>query len=198
MVYLVDDDPAVRKSLERLLRADGLQVQTFATPQAFLRAELPEAPGCLILDVELPELNGLALQQTLIQRGFSMPVIFLTGHGDIPMTVQAMKAGAQDFLLKPFDAERLLAAVHTAVTADEQAYRQRQEAALLRQRATALSTREREVMSLVVSGLMNKQVGSRLGVTEKTIKVHRGQVMRKMQADSLADLVRMSEKIGMS
>jgi FixJ family two-component response regulator len=198
IVFVVDDDPSVRKALGRLLKAAGFRAETFATADEFLRRPPPEAPACVILDVELPGLSGLDLQRALAERDADLPVVFITGHGDIPMSVRAMKAGAADFLPKPFDDEQLLAAVRQAVARHALARQAGAEATVLRRRAASLSPREREVLALVVSGLLNKQVGHRLAVTEKTVKAHRAQVMRKMQAASLAELVRMAGRIGLA
>jgi FixJ family two-component response regulator len=197
IVFVIDDDPSVRKALGRLLRAAGFRAEAFATADEFLRRPPPEAPACVILDVQLPGLSGLDLQRALAERDADLPVVFITGHGDIPMTVRAMKAGAADFLPKPFDDEALLAVVRQAVARHALARQAGAEVADLRRRAATLSPREREVLALVVSGLLNKQVGHRLAVTEKTVKAHRAQVMRKMQASSLAELVRMAARIGL-
>jgi FixJ family two-component response regulator len=196
IVFVVDDDASIRRALARLLRADGLSVTTFASAQEFLHHGRPAAPACLVLDVRMPELDGLELQRSLNEANSALPIVFITGHGDIPMSVRAMKAGAVDFLPKPFDDQELLSAVRQAIAKDQQGRRERANTAALRERAESLTAREHEVMALVVSGLLNKQIGHRLGVSEKTIKVHRGQAMRKMRAGSLAELVRMAEKIG--
>ncbi|HKB35279.1 MAG TPA: response regulator transcription factor [Gemmataceae bacterium] len=196
IVFVVDDDASVRRALARLLQADGLTVATFASAKEFLHHGRADAPACLVLDVRLPELDGLELQRSLNEENSALPIVFITGHGDIPMSVRAMKAGAVDFLPKPFDDQELLSAVRQAIAKDLQGRREQASTAVLRERAESLTAREHEVMALVVSGLLNKQIGHRLGVSEKTVKVHRGQAMRKMRAGSLAELVRMAEKIG--
>lgn len=196
IVFIVDDDPSVRKALGRLLRSFGFQVEVFSAAQKFLEHKLPDAPGCLVLDVRLPGLDGLELQRSLSEANVTLPIVFITGHGDIPMTVRAMKAGAVDFLPKPFEDQDLLNAVRQAIAKDVQARQEQADVTVLQQRVDALTPREREVLELVVSGMLNKQVGHQLGITEKTIKVHRAQVMHKMQAGSLAELVRMAEKVG--
>jgi FixJ family two-component response regulator len=193
-VCVIDDDPSVRQALSRLLRAAGFRATAFASAEEFLQQALPEPPACLVLDVYLPGRNGLDLQHALAGREARPPVVFVTGHGDIPMSVRAMKAGAADFLPKPFSDEDLLAAVRQAVARHARARRADAESADIRRRAESLSPRERQVMGLVVGGLLNKQVGHRLGVTEKTVKAHRARVMRKMRADSLAELVRLAGK----
>jgi FixJ family two-component response regulator len=197
-VYVVDDDESVRKALGRLLRSAGLRVETFASAQDYLGHDGADVPGCLVLDVYLPGLDGLELQRALNEAKDSLPIVFITGHGDIPMTVRAMKAGAVDFLPKPFDDRDLLAAVRQAVANDVQARQAKAKVSEVRQRVESLTPREREVLALVVSGLMNKQIGHRLGVTVKTVKVHRSQVMRKMNARSLAELVHLAERIGVT
>jgi FixJ family two-component response regulator len=194
-VFVIDDDPSVRKALGRLLKAAGFRVEALASAEEFLGRSLPDVPACVILDVQLPGLDGLDLQRSLAERDVGLPIVFITGHGDIPMTVRAMKAGAVDFLPKPFHARDLLEAVRQALARHAQARQRGAHQADLLQRAASLSAREREVMDLVVGGLLNKQVGHRLGVTEKTVKAHRAQVMRKMRADSLAQLVRMAEHL---
>jgi FixJ family two-component response regulator len=194
-VYVIDDDMSVRAAVKRLIESTGLHVHAFATATEFLRFQRPDVPGCLILDVCLPGLNGLDLQRELSAGGLHLPVIFLTGHGDIPMTVQAMKAGAVEFLTKPFRNQDLLQAVAQAVEQDRQARQQRAELAQLRERYLRLTAREREVLELVVSGLLNKQIARELGTSEVTVKVHRSQMMQKMEAGSLVDLVRMAEKL---
>jgi FixJ family two-component response regulator len=196
IVFVVDDDISVRESLEALLRDAGWQTETFASAQEFLARPRMLVPSCLVLDVTLPDLSGLDLQKRVAPDRSDMPIIFITGHGDVPMTVQAMKAGAAEFLTKPFSNEVLLSAIHRAIQHSEAALRQVVEIQALRERYASLSRREREVMALVVTGLMNKQVGGELGISEITVKAHRGQVMRKMEADSLADLVTMAARLG--
>jgi FixJ family two-component response regulator len=194
-VYLVDDDAGVRRAAKELIESVGLRTQTFASAQEFLETERPDAPGCLVLDVRLPGMSGLDLQRELAKTNNPLPIIFITGHGDIPMTVQAMKAGAIEFLSKPFRDQQLLDAITQAIERDRLARKERREVAELRRRHESLTPREREVMTFVVKGLLNKQVGAELGMSETTVKLHRGQVMQKMRADSLADLVRIAERL---
>lgn len=196
VVFVIDDDASMRDAVSRLLNAVGLTVQTFASAREFLSGRLPDVPGCAVLDVRLPGLSGLDLQREMVERGIHIPVIFITGHGDIPMSVQAMKAGAVEFLTKPFRDQDLLDAVRSGIQLDRQGRKERAELAELRDGLRQLTPRELEVMSLVVAGLLNKQIALRLGTSEKTIKIHRSHVMQKMRADSLADLVRMSQKLG--
>jgi FixJ family two-component response regulator len=196
IVYVVDDDSSVREAIKSLIRSVGLRVETFGTAQEFLKSARPDAPGCVVLDVRLPGLSGLDLQRELAANGSNLPVIFITGHGDIPMSVRAMKAGALEFLTKPFRDQDLLDAIQQALERDRGARQQRLETAELRERFDSLTAREREVMGLVVSGLLNKQIAGELGTSEVTIKIHRSQVMKKMSAGSLAELVRMTEKLG--
>ncbi len=196
VVFIVDDDISVRDSLELLIGTTGWQPETFASAQEFLSRPRTTAPSCLVLDVSLPGLNGLELQQQLTERT-DMPIIFISGHGDVPMTVQAMKAGAIEFLTKPLEHDVLLEAVRGAIERSRASLQQASALRGLRSRYQSLSPREREVMALVVSGLLNKQVGGELGISEITVKAHRGQVMRKMQADSLPDLVTMAARLGL-
>jgi FixJ family two-component response regulator len=196
MVFVVDDDVSVRESLELLIKTAGWRPETFASAQEFLSRPHPAVPCCLVLDMSLPGLNGLELQQRLAQRT-DMPIIFITGYGDVPMTVRAMKAGAVEFLTKPFDDDVLLDAIRSAIERSREALRQESEMQALRSCYAALTPREREVMALVVSGLLNKQVGGELGISEITVKAHRGQLMRKMKADSLPELVTMAARLGL-
>lgn len=197
-VFVVDDDRSVRKALTRLLRSAGLKVTTFACAEAFLASEVRNRPGCLVLDLRMPGLNGLELQRTLAASGDGHPIVFITGHGDIPTSVKAMKAGAVDFLPKPFDEGDLLAAIRESLTRDLEARRARAELEDIGARLQRLSPREREVLAWVVTGALNKQIAAALGTSEKTIKVHRSRVMQKMRAGSLAELVRLAEKAGLS
>ncbi len=195
-VVIVDDDPAVRESLDSLFRSVGLATRLFGSPAELLQGPLPEIPGCIILDVRLPGISGLDFQDQLVEKGIVLPIVFMTGHGDIPMTVRAMKAGAVDFLAKPFRDQEMLDAVMAAIDRDRQ--RRSASAALgdLRASYQTLTPREQEVMMHVVSGLMNKQVAGALGLSEITVKIHRGNVMRKMGVRTLPDLVRMAEALG--
>jgi FixJ family two-component response regulator len=195
IVFVVDDDVWVRESLDLLLRDEGWQPETFASAQEFLDRPRTLTPSCLVLDISLPGLNGLELQKRVSVERTDVPIIFITGHGDIPMSVGAMKAGAVEFLTKPFDHEELLTAVRNALERSRLALAQQADMQQLRNRYASLTSRERDVMTLVVSGLLNKQVAGELGITESTVKAHRGQVMQKMKANSVADLVKMAERL---
>jgi len=196
MVFVVDDDVGTRESLKNLVRSVGLRVEAFASAQDFLCSTRPDVPGCLVLDVRLPGLSGLDLQKRMVEVELEIPIVFISGHGDIPMSVRAMKAGAVEFLTKPFRDQELLDAIQQALERDRNAREQRAEIAELRSRYRLLTPREREVMALVVTGLLNKQIAGELGTSEASVKVHRQHVMEKMRAGSLAALVRMADRVG--
>lgn len=198
IVFVVDDDPSVRSAIKRLVGSVGLRVETFASPRDLMQAKWPDAPTCLVLDIRLPGISGLDFQRELSDANILVPIVFITAHGDIPMTVRAMKAGAVEFLSKPFRDQDLLDAIQLGLDRDRERRQHEAEAAKLWVRLESLTPREREVLPLLVSGLLNKQIAAEIGTTEATVKVHRSQLMRKMGADSLADLVRMAEKIGIS
>ena len=198
IVLVVDDDPSVRRSMERLIQSSGFKVQTFRSAGEFLRRPRPDGPACLVLDVRLPGLSGLDLQRELTNSGIQLPIIFMTAHGDIPMTVRAMKGGAMEFLTKPFRTRRLLDAIRAAIEQDRDTLKQRTEVAQLRSCYDLLTPREREVFALLILGQLNKQIAGQLVTSERTIKFHRAHIMQKMRAESLADLVRMAQKLGLT
>ena len=195
-VFIVDDDEMVRRGLARLVRSVGLAAETYSSPRELLAHGRREAPGCIVLDLRMPDLDGLEAQQALAQAGYTLPVVFLTGHGDVPSSVQAMKAGAVDFLVKPVNHHELLSAIERAVSRDLAARSERDQSDVLRQRFDLLTPREREVCGLVVAGLRNKQIAERLGTAEKTVKIHRGQVMHKLGVRSVVELVRLVDRVG--
>jgi FixJ family two-component response regulator len=198
VVFVVDDDPSVRRAIKRLVESVGLRVELFGSAQEFLASERPDSPNCLVLDIRLPGMSGLDFQRELADAGIHIPIIFITAHGDIPMTVRAMKAGAVEFLTKPFRDQDLLDAIQQGLERDRTRRAQEAEVAILRERLDSLTPGERKVLPLVVSGRPNKQIAAEIGTSEATVKVHRSQLMRKMAADSLPELVRMSEKIGIA
>jgi len=198
IVFVVDDDPSVRRAIKRLVESVGLHVELFESATEFINSSHPDVASCLVLDIRLPGISGLDFQRELVQAKNGIPIIFITAHGDIPMTVRAMKAGAVEFLTKPFRDQDLLDAIQVGLERDRVRRQRQAETAMLRERLESLTPREREILPLVVSGLLNKQVAAEIGATEATVKVHRSQLMRKMGASSLADLVRMSEKMGIA
>lgn len=195
IVFAVDDDPSVRRAMKRLIECVGLQVELFASAQEFLASKLPNVPSCLVLDIRLPGISGLTLQHQLAKANIQIPIIFITAHGDIAMTVRAMKAGALEFLTKPFRDQDLLDAIQLALEKDRVRRQQEAELAALRERFESLTPREREVVALVVSGMLNKQIAAEIGIAENTVKTHRSRAMEKMQAQSVADLVKMVERL---
>lgn len=197
IVFVIDDDDSVRRSLDRLLRSVDLEVETFASAQDFLRKPLPERPSCVVLDLRLPGPSGLELQESLLRAGHDLPIIFISGHADVPSSVRAIKAGAVDFLQKPFSDQALLDIIHGALRRDREARRDRAEVAGIRVRFDMLTPRERDVLRLVIQGRLNKQIASDLGISEKTVKFHRGRVMEKTQAGSVAELVRQADRLGL-
>jgi FixJ family two-component response regulator len=197
VAFVIDDDASIRRSLDTLLRSVGLDVHLFSSAQEFMQAKRPDVPACLVLDVRLPGMSGLAFQQELVRAGVALPVIFLTGHADVPMTVRAMKAGAAEFLTKPVDEQVLLDAIHTAIEKDRAKRHSAANVAELKARYGLLTEREREVLTMVVAGRANKQIAAELGLSLATVKVHRGQVTRKMLAKSVPDLVRMADRLGL-
>jgi RNA polymerase sigma factor (sigma-70 family) len=198
IVFVVDDDPSVRSAIQRLIGSIGLQVELFGSAREFLASKLPKVPSCLVLDIRLPGISGLALQRQLAEANVQIPIIFITAHSDVPMTVRAMKAGAVEFLTKPFRDQDLLDAIHLALERDRARRQQEAELAALRERFESLSPREREVVAMVVSGMLNKQIAAQIGTAENTIKVHRSRAMEKMHANSLADLVKMIQTLQVS
>jgi RNA polymerase sigma factor (sigma-70 family) len=196
IVFVVDDDPSVRDAISRLLRTVGLPVKEFGSAQEFLAGDRPETPSCLVLDVRLPGISGIDFQRQLNKADIRIPIIFITAHGDVPMSVKAMKAGAVEFLIKPFHDQNLLDAVQTAIEKDRLRRLREAEIAELQERLSTLTPREREVLPLVISGLLNKQIAAEINASEATVKVHRSQLMRKLEAKSVPDLVRMAEKMG--
>ena len=198
IVFVVDDDPSVRRSIKRLIASVGLQVELFGSAQEFLLGKRPDAPSCLVLDIRLPGISGLDFQHELAEANIHIPIIFITAHGDIPMTVRAMKAGAVEFLTKPFREQDLLDAIQLALERDRGRRQQEAELTVLRERFESLSPREREVVAMVVSGMLNKQIAAQIGTAENTVKIHRSRAMEKMQANSLADLVKMIQRLQVS
>ena len=198
IVFVVDDDPSVRSAIKRLIGSVGLQVELFGSAREFLASKLPNVPACLVLDIRLPGISGLGLQRHLAEANVQIPIIFITAHSDIPMTVRAMKAGAVEFLIKPFGDQDLLDAIDLALEKDRGRRLQEAELAALRERFELLSPRQREVVAMVVSGMLNKQIAAQIGTSETTVKVHRSQAMEKMQANSLADLIKMIERLQVS
>jgi FixJ family two-component response regulator len=197
IVFVIDDDDSVRRSLERLLRSVDLAVETFASAQEFLKRPLPDRPSCVVLDLRLPGPSGLELQESLIRAGHDVPIVFISGHADVPSSVRAIKAGAVDFLQKPFSDQALLDIIHGALRRDREARRDRAEVAAIRVRFDTLTPRERDVLGLVIQGRLNKQIAGDLGISEKTVKFHRGRVMEKTQAGSVAELVRQADRLGL-
>jgi FixJ family two-component response regulator len=195
-VFVIDDDASIRKSLSRLLRSAGYTAEAFSSAEEFLRREHFDGTGCILLDVQMPGLSGMDLQEELSKADYHMPIVFITGHGDIPMSVEAMKKGAVDFLTKPFDDEQLLQALRAAIEKDQNARAEYTEVCEIRRRIELLTPREDEILRYVVTGMLNKQIGLELGIAEKTVKVHRGRVMEKLGVDSVAELVRLAEKAG--
>ncbi len=197
-VFVVDDDPLIRDSLEQLIKSVGLKAYTFSSAQEFLEKDLPDEPGCLILDIRMPRLSGLDLQDELAQKGLTLPVIFITGHGTVPLSVRAMKAGAVDFIQKPFEDQQLLDAIHQAIDKDIQKRREKAEISEIKKRVESLTPREYEILLAVTAGMLNKQIAYDLKLSENTVKTHRAHIMQKMKVESLADLVRLTERVGIT